>query len=339
MCCNSASSARTNMPAGSGRISTFTVRSRAVGSMRRATSPITAARSTTSPCERCPRDRRRKCWVIPRQRRSCSRAMVALSRTHAESVSFRMPSTHASTVPSGVFNSCENPDASVPTDASRCDSARWASAARRSEMSRHTSTTCCRRPEESRMGEACTSSQTARPSGVRRSQMRTWRAPDARHASVGQSETVQPPGVNSRHWQPNTCSRECCARSRNESLAAITWRCPSSTTMPSSMLLMTVSSRSRWLRTSPTSPVTESAMALNSRASQEMVSLPAAGTRCARSPEAIRWAAVSKRCSRRSTARRMTTPMAPTSSRVMAAAPATSQRRSRAMASLSRSVR
>ena len=57
----------------------------------------------------------------------------------------------------------------------------------------------------------------------------------------------------------------------------MTWRCGSSTTMPSSMLLITVSSRSRWLRTSPTRPVTESAMVLNSRASQEMVSVPPAG--------------------------------------------------------------
>ncbi len=81
---------------------------------------------------------------------------------------------------------------------------------------------------------------------------------------------VQPPGGNSRHWQPSTCSRECCARSRNASLAAMMLRSASSTTMPSSMLLITVSSRSRWLRTSPTRPVTESAMVLNSRASQEM---------------------------------------------------------------------
>ena len=45
--------------------------------------------------------------------------------------------------------------------------------------------------------------------------------------------------------------------------------------MPSSMLLMTVSSRSLWLPTSRRSPVTESAMVLNSRPNQEMVSDPA----------------------------------------------------------------
>ena len=76
--------------------------------------------------------------------------------------------------------------------------------------------------------------------------------------------------------------------------------------MPSSMLLMTVSRRSRSLRTSPTRPVTESAMVLNSRASQETVSAPSAGTRCARSPPAISRAVVSKRCSRRSTNTRTT---------------------------------
>ena len=97
------------------------------------------------------------------------------------------------------------------------------------------------------------------------------------------------------------------------------------------MLLITVSSRSRWWRTSPTSPVTESAMVLNSRASHEIVSLPPAGTRFSRSPPAICRAAVSKRCNRRSTATRITTPMAPTSSSVMAAVPPTIQRRSRAI--------
>ena len=79
--------------------------------------------------------------------------------------------------------------------------------------------------------------------------------------------------------------------------------------MPSSMLLMTVSSRSRSLRTSPTRPVTESAIVLNSRASHEMVSEPSAGTRWARSPPAIRRAVVSKRCRRRSTNTRTTSAM------------------------------
>ena len=290
---------------------------------------------------------RRKCWVMPRQRSSCSRAMVALSRMcsrvgspESPGGSARsIPSTHISTVASGVFNSCEKPDASVPTDARRCDSARCASAARRSEMSRHTSTTCCSFPEASRMGEACTSSQRTEPSGMRRSQMRTWRAPVPRQACVGQSATLQPPTSRSRQQQPSACSRACPARERNASLAAMMLRCGSSTTMPSSMLLMTRSSRSRWLRTSPTSPVTESAMVLNSRASQESVSEPSAGSRRSRSPPAIWRAAVSKRCSRRSTATRMTMASAPTSSSEMAAVPSTIQRRSRVMAARSSSAR
>ena len=103
----------------------------------------------------------------------------------------------------------------------------------------------------------------------------------------------------------------------------------SSTAMPSSMLLMIVSRRSRWLRTSPSRPVTESAIVLNSRASHEIVSDPAAGTRRARSPPAIRRAVVSKRCSRRSTTTRTTSAMAATSSSVRAPLPATIQRRSR----------
>ena len=64
-----------------------------------------------------------------------------------------MPSMQVSTVPSGVFNSCEKPEANTPSDARRWDSARFASAARRSEMSRHTSTTCVRRPLASRIGD------------------------------------------------------------------------------------------------------------------------------------------------------------------------------------------
>jgi len=104
------------------------------------------------------------------------------------------------------------------------------------------------------------------------------------------------------------------------------------------MLLITVSSRSRWLRTSPTSPVTESAMVLNSRASQESVSVPPSGTRRSRSPPAICRAAVSNRCSRRNTATRITMPITPTSRSVIAAVPATSQRRSRAISARSGSV-
>ena len=211
VCCSSASSARTCMPAGSGRTSTVTLCSRAVGSISRATAAITGRQVHHFALRALPARQAQK--VL----RDAAAAQDLLARDGGafadprvrHRVSRRIPSTHVSTVASGVFSSCENPDASVPTDASRCDSARCASAARRSEMSRHTSTTCCRRPAESRIGEAWTSSQTSFPSGVRRSQMRTCRAPDARQASVGQSATVQPPGVNSRHWQPSTCSREC----------------------------------------------------------------------------------------------------------------------------------
>ena len=84
-----------------------------------------------------------------------------------------MPSTQVSTVASGVFISCEKPEASTPSDASRCDSASRASAARRSEMSRQTSTTCSIPPAASRTGEACTSSHDTPPSAFVRSQMRT----------------------------------------------------------------------------------------------------------------------------------------------------------------------
>ena len=58
--------------------------------------------------------------------------------------------------------------------------------------------------------------------------------------------------------------------------------------MPSSMLLMTVSSCSRSCRTSLSSPVIVSAMALNSWPSQARVSEPLTGTRRWRSPAAIR---------------------------------------------------
>src|ERR1035441_6070641 len=200
-------------------------------------------------------------------------------------------------------------------------------------MSRQTSTTCSRLPAPSRIGEAWTSSQATAPCAVRRSQMRTWRAPDCRHAAVGQSPTLHPTAPRSRQQQPSACSRVCWTRSRKASLAAMIFRRASRTTMPSSMLLMTVSSRSRWVRTSATTPVTESAMALNSRPSHERVSEPSAGTRRPRSPAAIWRAAVSKRCKRRSTAKRITVPMAPTSKSVMAAVVAPSQRRSRAVRS------
>ena len=80
--------------------------------------------------------------------------------------------------------------------------------------------------------------------------------------------------------------------------------------MPSSMLLMTVSRRSL-LRRAPgrAGRVIESAIVLNSRASQEMVSEPSAGTRCSRSPLAISRAVVSNRCSRRRTTTRTTSAM------------------------------
>ena len=72
-----------------------------------------------------------------------------------------------------------------------------------------------------------------------------------------------------------------------------------------------------------------SAMALNSRPSQAMVSPPVSGTRRSRSPAAISRAVVSKRCSRRSTATRTTPPIATTSSSASPALPAAIQRRSR----------
>ncbi len=339
MCCNAASSTRTRRPSGGRVTARETPDARAVGSTNRAAAVTTAAGSTTSPGEPWPRAMRRKCCVMARQRSTWSRAMAALSATWSRvsppsggrPTSLRMLSTQVSTVASGVFSSCEKPDASRPSDASRCDSAMDASAARRFVMSRQTSTTWVTLPSGPGIGDAWISSHRTSPFGAERSQRRTWRSPVRMQAEVGHCATSQPAMPVSRQQHPRTVSRWPPVLARNASFAAITWREPSSTTIPSSMLLMTVSSRSRWFRTSSTRPVTESAIALNSRASQEMVSEPSAGTRRSRSPDAICRAVISKRCRRRRMANRRMAAMAPTSTSVAAPVAPTIQPRSRSI--------
>ncbi len=229
-CWSSDSSARTCRPGRRGPISIRTPRSRAVGSTSPATSRSVTSRSTMS-AELCPRDKRRKCCVTPRQRRICSRAILALSATPAHSgssscarASRSIPSRQASTVPSGVFSSWEKPEASWPSEASRCVSASRASAARRSVMSRQTSTTWSSSPCGPRIGDACTSSHATEPSSPRRSQMRTCLWPDSRHGSVGHSPAaVHTPGGSSLHEQPSIWSRTRPDRRRKASLAATTF--------------------------------------------------------------------------------------------------------------------
>src|SRR5450759_3953857 len=335
-CWRSDSSARTSSgPGPIGPTSIVTPWSRAVGSTSETTAASAAPTSTTCPCDGWPRDIRKKCCVIPRQRRSCSRAMEACSTTRDRSTgapsrrtSLAIPSTHVSTVASGVFISCEKPDASMPREARRWDSASRASAARRSVMSRQTSTICTPLSASPAMRHACTSSHATVPSLRCRSQMRTWRSPDSRQARVGQSPTPQIPDGVVAHEQPSMSRRARPMRAMKASLAAITVRVASSTTMPSPMLLMTVSRRWRWLRTSPSNPVTESAITLNSRPSHEMVSLPDAGTRRSRSPSAMSLAVASNRCRRRSTTTRTTRAIAATSASATPAVVPTIHRRS-----------
>ncbi len=83
----------------------------------------------------------------------------------AASAMRRMLSTQVSTVANGVLSSWENPDASMPSEARRWASAILASAWRRIDMSRHTSTTCLTAPESSRIGDERTSSHTISPPG------------------------------------------------------------------------------------------------------------------------------------------------------------------------------
>ena len=190
VCCSSASSARTCSPAGSGRTSTRTECARAVGSISRATAPITGSRSTTSPCDRWPRDMRRKCWVIPRQRRICSRAIEALSRIRIgrDSVSragfLRRRSARSRAACSVRGRSRRRVCRATPAGAIR------PGALRRRAARKYRATPpppAASWPEASRIGEAWTSSQTTVPSGVRRSQMRTCRAPDC---EAGQRRAV-----------------------------------------------------------------------------------------------------------------------------------------------------
>ena len=137
----------------------------------------TEGTSTISPCERWPRDMRRKCWVMPRQRRICSRAMAALSRTCSLGVRarsggrragcLRRTSARSPAVCSARARSRKRECPARPGGAIRPGAPRRR-AARRCRATPPPLAADC--PDGSRIGEACISSHTTpvSPCGARR---------------------------------------------------------------------------------------------------------------------------------------------------------------------------
>ena len=178
---------------------------RAVGSMSRATAARVGPRSTRSPGEPWPRESRRKCWVMPRQRRSCSRATVGALLDAAATpaapapsracAARRIPSTQARTVASGVFSSCEKPEASMPEggEAVGLGEPGLGRAPLRDVAPDLHDLDDARRTGR-RIGEACTSSQTVSPSaGLGARRCGPGARPTWRQARVGQSPVPHMP--------------------------------------------------------------------------------------------------------------------------------------------------
>ena len=181
-CCSSASSARTCRPGGSGPTSIRTPRSRAVGSISRATArdrrvevhDVGGGLSARHPQEvlgDAPAAEELLAGDRLRSRRSLDHSGLCAA---ARAPRRRIPSTQVRTVPSGVFSSCEKPEASMPE---RGEAVRLGEAglgrAPLGDVAPHLDD-LDERPVRARgSGEACTSSQATDPSGSRRSQMRT----------------------------------------------------------------------------------------------------------------------------------------------------------------------
>ena len=155
---------------------------------------------------------------------ACSSSRARSTRAWVAPRRGRMPSTHVITVPSGVFSSCEKPEASTPSEASRWDSASRASAARRSEMSRQTSTTCDAFPAASVWarvhlfpGDRALGAPALADAHLSLARSRGRRASGSRRRRTGRGARPQEQPSSSRRMRP--------VRARNASLAAITCGC------------------------------------------------------------------------------------------------------------------